>query len=124
MGVVHTTLREENFIKKGVEKKGRCSKESFVVGGKVLVQNVVSKLWDREAVITGVRTAADTTIVSYNLDIGGLRSTRHRKFLRKIVNFPNEDEAAEEPVMNADKRVVKAGQDRSLFAALPGSSLG
>ena len=69
-------------------------------------------------------SAADTTIVSYNLDIEGLLSTRHRKFLRKIVNFPNEDEAAEEPVMNADKRVVKAGQDRSLFTALPGSSLG
>ena len=55
-----------------VEKKGCCSKESYVVGEKVLVQNVVSKLWDREAVITGVRTVVDQTIVSYNLDIWGL----------------------------------------------------
>ena len=79
-------------------------------GEKVLVQNVVSKLWDRETVITAVRTAADKTIVTYNLDIGGQQSTCHRKFLRKIVHLPNDDEAAEEPVDYADKRDVEAGQ--------------
>ena len=52
-----------------------------VIGEKVLVQNLATKLWDREAVVTGVRTSADKTIVSYNLDIGGLKSKRHRKFL-------------------------------------------
>ena len=70
-------------------KKGCCSKESSAIGEKVSVQNVVSKLWDREAVITGIRTAADKTIVSYNLDIRGLQSARHRKVLRKIVDLPN-----------------------------------
>ena len=58
---------------KRVERKGRCSKESHVIGEKVLVQNVVTKLWDIEAVVTGIRTAADKTIVSYNLDIGAYK---------------------------------------------------
>ena len=49
--------------------------------------------------------------MSYNLDIGGLQSTRHRKFLRKNVDLPNQDEAAVEPVINSDERVILAGQD-------------
>ena len=32
-------------------KKGCCSKESYAIGEKVSVQNVVSKLLDRDAVI-------------------------------------------------------------------------
>ena len=56
------------------------------------MQNVGTKLWDREATITRLRTAADNTIVSYNIDIAGVKSTRHRKSLRKlIVNDKNED---------------------------------
>ena len=96
---------------KRVERKGRCSKESHVIGEKVLVQNVVTKLWDREAVVTGIRTAADKTIVSYNLDIGGLQSKRHIKFLRKTVDLPYQDEADVEPVINADEGVIVTGQD-------------
>ena len=74
-----------------------------VIGEKVFVQNLATKLWDREAVVTGGRTSADKTIVSYNLDIAGLQSTRHRKFLRKVVDLPNQDETAVEPVPNADE---------------------
>ena len=56
-------------------------------------------------------TAANKTIVSYNLDIGGLQSTIHRKFLRNIFDLPTEDEVAVEPLMNADEKVIGAGQD-------------
>ena len=69
-------------------KKGCCSKESSAIGEKVSVQNVVSKLWDREAVITGIRTAPDKTIVNCNL-ISGAYIVQNRKFLRKIVDLPN-----------------------------------
>ena len=75
------------------------------------MQNVASKLWDRQAVVTGIRTSADKTIVSYNLDIRVLQSTRHRKFLRKLVDLPNHDEAAVETFPNADEGVMMAGQD-------------
>ena len=47
-------------------------------------QNIQSKIWDREAIITGTTISADGTIVSYDKDIGGNHSTRHRKFFRKF----------------------------------------
>ena len=80
------------FLLKRVARKGCGSKEIFSVGERCLVQNVVTKLWDREAIIKGLRTAADNTIVSYNIDIAGVKSTRHWKFLRKLImNDKNED---------------------------------
>ena len=33
---------------KRVERKGRCTKKSYYIGEEVLVQNVASKLWDRQ----------------------------------------------------------------------------
>ena len=54
-----------------VERKGRCTTDTFSIGEKFLIQNVQTKLWDKEAVVTGVRISADGTIVSYDLDIGG-----------------------------------------------------
>ena len=47
-----------------------------------------SKLWDTVGVITGTRIASNGRIVSYDLDINGMHSTRHRKFLQKC-NLPN-----------------------------------
>ena len=41
--------------------------------------------------ITGVRTACDGTIVSYDIDIDGVKSTRHRKYLHKM-NVNNIDD--------------------------------
>ena len=38
------------------------------------------------------------------------QSTRHRKFIRKIVHLLNYDEVAERPVEITDRRVVEAGQ--------------
>ena len=62
--------------------------------------------------MNGIRTSADGTIVSYNPDIGGLQSTRHRKFLRKLVDLPNhDDDSAVEIFSNADEVVMMVGQD-------------
>ena len=63
-----------------VNRKGRCTKDSFSVGEIVRVQDIKSKLWDTEAVITGTRVAADGRIVSYDLDINGnhLRDTENK----------------------------------------------
>ena len=66
--------------------KGRTSKEPYEIGEQCLIQGVVSKLWDKEAIVTGVRTAADKRIVSYTLDLNGVQTTHHCKFLRKIPN--------------------------------------
>ena len=68
---------------KRVKKPGRCSKESYVVGETVLVQNIKNKQWDNTGVITEVRLAHDGTIVSYGLDVQGHPTTRHRRYLRK-----------------------------------------
>ena len=62
---------------------GQNQPSHYVVGQKV------TKLWDGEAVVTEIRIADDKTVASCNLDIGSLQSTRHRKFLRKIVDLPN-----------------------------------
>ena len=82
------------------------------------MQNVKSNVWDRQAVITGIRTACDGTIVSYDIEIGGVKSTRHRKFLRKMNNnniddedLPElDDEARKVPL--ADKGVYEDGAAR------------
>ena len=58
-----------------VGRKGRCTKDTFEVGEKVRIPNIQSKLWDREAIITGTRISADGTIVSYDIDIGGNHPT-------------------------------------------------
>ena len=68
---------------KRVQKPGRCSKESYVVGETVLVQNIKNKQWDNTGVITEVRLAHDGTIVSYGLDVQGHPTTRHRRYLCK-----------------------------------------
>ena len=72
-----------------VNKKRRTRKESYQIGERVQIQNVVSKLWNREAKVKGIDTAADERIVSYPLDLNGAETTRHRKFLRKIASPPD-----------------------------------
>ena len=76
------------------------------------MQNIAAKLWDSQGEITGVRTACDGRIVSYDLLINGRHSTRHRKFLQKIY-LPNEESGEEVPIPesgiseeSADRRVL------------------
>ena len=57
--------------------KGRA--DTFSVGEKVLIQNVQSKLWDIEAIITGVRVSGDGTIA--HLKIVYLK--RHESQIKK-----------------------------------------
>ena len=96
-----------------VSKKVRGTKEIYSVGELCWVQNVKTKVWDRQAVITGVRTASDNTIVSYDIEIEGVKSTRHRKFLRKMNNegLPKVVEEAWK-VPHADERVCDDGAVR------------
>ena len=78
-----------------VDKKGRTvgKKETFEVGEKVRMQNIKSKKWDQEGEILDVRTAADGTIVSYEINTSGTTTTRHRRFLMKLHNSPVSNEA-------------------------------
>ena len=59
------------------------------------MQNIQSKLWDTQSVITGTRIASHGRIVSYDLNINGRHSTRHRKFLQKL-HLPRTEDSGEE----------------------------
>ena len=38
-------------------------------------------------VVKGIRTADDGTILSYDIDIDGTITSRHRRYMRKVRNF-------------------------------------
>ena len=73
-------------IEKRVQKKQRTvgKKLIFEVGEEVLVQNMKNGKWDTKDVITEVRVANDGTVSSYDLMIGDLPTTRHRRYLAKV----------------------------------------
>ena len=114
----------KNVHLRRVSKKGRGTKEIYSIGELCWVQNVKTKVWDRQAVITGIRTACDGTIVSYDIEIGGVKSTRHRKFLRKMNNedLPKVVEEAWK-VPHADERVCEDGAVQSTEAAAEQSTV-
>ena len=106
--------------------KQSLGKVVYSVGESCWVQNIRTKKWDREATITGVRTACDGTIISYDIDIDGVKSTRHRKFLHKmnVTNVDDKDlprnENEERKVPHADERVPLA--DERVFRGETGQS--
>ena len=113
-------IRAEQHQKR-VDRPGRCSKEIFTVGEKVWVQDVRSRKWDQEGLITDVRTAADGRIVSYNLTINGHPTLRHRKFLRKVLGSDQAGQAApdtqtDDPAPLAPRRSERQRQGRQLLA--------
>ena len=65
----------KNVHLRHVSRKGCGKKEIYSIGEPCWVQNVKSNVWDRQAIITGIRTACDGTIVSYDIEIGGVKST-------------------------------------------------
>ena len=71
---------------KRVEKKGRTvgKKEVFAIGEKVKLQNLKSKQWNVDGEIMNIRTAADGTICSYDIQTDGTMTTRQRKYIMKI----------------------------------------
>ena len=68
-----------------VDKKGKTPKELYEIGEKVLVQDLATRQWNKEAKVIAIRTAVDGTVVSYLLDINGYETARHRRFMRKLV---------------------------------------
>ena len=52
-----------------VNRKGKTTKDSFEIGEFCRVQNIATKLWDSQGEITGIRTACDGRIVSFDLHI-------------------------------------------------------
>ena len=59
-------------------------KETYSVGETVRLQNIKTKKWDILGVVTGIRTADDNTILSYDID--GNITSRHRRYMCKIKN--------------------------------------
>ena len=57
----------------------------FEEGEEVWVQDVKSGKWKDKGTIESVRVADDGTIKSYVVLIYGILSTRHRRFLAKVV---------------------------------------
>ena len=86
-------LRGEE-IEKRVQRKQRTvgKKLTFDVGEDVLVQNMKTGKWDTKGVITEVRIANDGTVSSYDLMIGDLLTTRHRRYLAKVHSADSREE--------------------------------
>ena len=61
-------------------------KEIYSVGETVRLQNIKTKKWDVFGVVTGIRTADDNTILSYDIDIDGNITSRHLRCMCKIKN--------------------------------------
>ena len=78
------SIRAEQHQRR-VEKPGKTNKDQYSVGETCWVQDVRSKKWDKEGVITQVRTAYDGRIVSYDLTVNGAHAIRHRRYLCKKV---------------------------------------
>ena len=68
-------------------------KQTYNIGETVHLQNIKTKKWDTFGVVKGIRTADDDTILSYDIDIDGMITSRHRKYMSKI---RNSDEVTEE----------------------------
>ena len=95
---------------KRVNKPGKTSKDTFDVDEAVWVQDCRTKKWDKEGIVTSVRTAHDGTIVSYNLLINGHEAIRHRRYLRKKFDVGSDDTAAHD----VDLAVSETGIEREL----------
>ena len=90
-------LKEKRFLK----KERTVGKLSYKIGESVRLQDIRTKCWDRVGVVTGIRVADDGRILSYDIDIDGRETTRHRKYLSKIPNSNVETE--EENSAGADQ---------------------
>ena len=79
-------LRGEQ-VEKRLNKRGKTEgrKLTFEEGEEVWVQCIKSGKWKDKGVIDSVRTADNGTIKSYAVLIDGVRTTRHRRFLAKVM---------------------------------------
>ena len=67
------------------------NKLTFDVEEDVLVQDLKTWKWDTKGTITEVRVVNDGTVSSYDLMIGDLPTTRHRRYLAKLKNAREAD---------------------------------
>ena len=73
----------QNRVKKRERTVGK--KEKFEIGENVKLQDLKSKKWTSNGSITDIRTSADGTIASYEIETSdGHVTTRHRKYIQKI----------------------------------------
>ena len=89
-------LRGEQ-VEKRVKKRDRTEEKKlmFEEGEEVWVQCIKSGKWKDKGVIDSVRTADDGTIKSYAVLIDGVKTTRHRRFLAKVMKQHSEEENRE-----------------------------
>ena len=69
-----------------MKKERTVGKETYSVGETVRLQNIKTRRWDIFGVVTRVRTADDDRILSYDIDIDGTITSRHRKYMAKVKN--------------------------------------
>ena len=76
-----------------MKKERTVGKHTYEIGETVRLQNIKSKKWDIFGVVKGIRTADDdVTILSYDIDIDGAITSRHRKYMSKVRNSNEETE--------------------------------
>ena len=78
------------------KKERSVGKVSYTEGERVRLQDIKSRLWNIEGVMKKVRTADDGTIVSYDINVNGVNTTRHRKYICKIRNVGDETAVTKE----------------------------
>jgi hypothetical protein len=100
---------------KRVEKKGRTvgKKEVFSIGEKVKLQNLKTKQWNIDGKIMNVRTAADDTICSYDIETDGTMTSRHRKYIMKIHTSDSNADGAQEMAVGDRQSIQTAELDRA-----------
>ena len=81
-------IKEQRYLK----KERTVGKQTYEIGETVRLQNIKSKKWDIFGVIKEIRTADDNTILSCDIDIDGMITSRHRKYMSKVRNSDEETE--------------------------------
>ena len=82
-------IKERRYLK----KERTVGKLTYEIGESVRLQDIKTKKWNMYGVVIGIRTADDGRILSYDIDIDGTTTTRHRKYMSKV---PNSDVETEE----------------------------
>ena len=75
-------IKEQRYLK----KERTVGKHTYEIGETVRLQNIKTERWNTIGVVKGIRTADDNTILSYEIDIDGTITSRHRKYMCKTKN--------------------------------------
>ena len=81
-------IKERQYLK----KERTVGKLTYEMGESVRLQNIKTKKWDIFGVVIGICTSDDGIILSYDIDIVGTTTTRHRKYMSKVTNSDVETE--------------------------------